>query len=60
MSVWDSDLVESDPVRHPDLEPGQSIGQHGLWTQGQDARGSDALALEGESWIQEDGVGASL
>ena len=52
--------MESDPVWYPDLESGQFIGQHGLWTQGQDTCGGDSLALERESWVQEDGVSASL
>ena len=55
-----TDLVESHPVRHPDLELGQLIGQHGLGTQCEDACGRDALALEGEAWVQEHGVIASL
>ena len=55
-----SDLMESDPVRDSDLESGQSTGQHGLRTEGEDACGCDALALERERRVQENRVSTPL
>ena len=52
--------MESDPVRYPDLESGQFVGQRGLGTQCQDTCGGDALTLERQRGVQENGVGTPL